>query len=314
MDMGTTKIAALAILAAIIAVTLCPHALAADGDKIVFVRAGNIWIVHTNGTQERQLTFTGQDACPSLSKDGKWVIYHSRNDKVTGFGQLYLLAAEGGAPKRFDIRGIAAAQDPSFSSDGNSFVFVGLSNVKAQASGDISRTHATVAILEVDLVNLKHRTIVSLPNVQIDQGYVYDAPSFSPDQTQVVFQRSGSDSGFEIIDMKGKPLFRYPKDPSDATPCGRPRFSSDGTHILCFSPSTPEAATDTIYLVDIRKGKKRKLGEGANPTFVEGGRAIVFEQGTNHGNPGAKTDLWYMKLGPSCPARKIVSNGSQPSD
>ena len=310
---GAMKMTALRVLLAALAVFLCSQALHAEGEKIVFVRGGNIWIGHTSGNQERQLTSTGQDASPSLSKDGKWVIYHSGKDKLTGFGQLYLLPTEGGAPKKFDIKGIHAGQDPSFSFNGDSFVFVALSNVKTQ--GDTSRTHATASILEVDLVNLKHRTIVSSPNVPLDQGFVYDAPSYSPDQAEVVFQHSGNGGGCEIVDMKGKSLFRFPKEPPDTTACWRPRFSPDGTHILCFAPSTSEGATDTIYLVDIKRGKKKKLTEGANPTFVEGGKAIVFEQWTNRmSNTGTRADLWYMKLGPACVSKKIISNGSQPSD
>ena len=301
------------VFLAVITVLLCSQALHAEGDRIVFVRGGNIWIGHVGGNQEKQLTFTGQDAAPSLSKDGKWVVYHSGSDKLTGFGQIYLLPTEGGAPKRFDLKGIHAGQDPSFSFNGDSFVFVGLSNAKTQ--GEASRAHATVSIVEVDLVNLKHRAILSSPNVPVDQGLLYDAPSYSPDQTQVVFRRNErNDSCSEVIDMKGKTVFRFPKEPSDTTACWRPRFSPDGTHILCFAPSTSEGTTDTIYLVDIKKGKKKKIAEGANPTFVEGGKAIVFEQSANHvSSAGTKADLWYLKLGSGGSMKKIISNGSQPS-
>jgi Tol biopolymer transport system component len=305
------------VVAVIFVLTLFGARASATGsDKLVFVRGGNIWIANPNGSQERQLTFSGQDGSPSLSPDGKWVIYHSGKDRLTGYGQLYLLSTSGGAAKKFDIKDIQMAQDPSFSFDGNGFVFVGLANARSQGLGDNARVTATMSISMVDLVNMKFRTVMSHPNTQLENGYIYDAPAFSPDQTLVVFQHSASDvsGGFEIVDLKGKSLFHYPKDPMDATPYWRPRFSADGTHILCFSPSTTEGAPDMVYTVDIRKGKKRRITEGANPTFVEGGRAIVFEQYTNHWSNGTKPDLWYLKLGPGGFARKIISNGSQPSD
>jgi len=310
--------AALPFFFSLVIVLLAGKAFATGSDRIAFVRGGNIWIAHTNGTQERQLTFTGQDNSPSLSPDGKWVLYHSGKDKHTAFGQLYLLSTEGGVPKKFDIKGIQAGQDPFFSFDGNSFVFVGISNTKAPgAGGDSSRAaHATISVCAVDLLNLKLKTVVSHPLAQPDGNSVYDSPSCSPDSSLIAFQHTGSDGsgGFEVVDPRGKFIFRYPKEPWDPTPYGRPRFSPDGAHILCYAPS-PESGTDTIYLVDMRKGKRRKIAEGANPTFAEGGKAIVFEQPTGHSNGGARSDLFYMKLGPNCgPPKKIIANGSQPSD
>ncbi len=292
------------------------EATAAGSDKLVFVRGGNIWIANPTGTQERQLTFTGQDWAPSLSPDGKWVVYCSGKDRLTGYGNLYLLSTAGGPPKKFDIKDMHGAQDPSFSFDGNWFVFVGLANPRTHGLGDGARVSATMSVSMVDLLNLKLRTVLTQQNVQLDGGYVYDSPSYSPDQTLVAFQHGSADvsGGFEIVDMKGKSLFRYPKDPTDPTPYWRPRFSPEGTHILCYSPSTAEGAPDIVYMVDIKKGKKRKIAEGANPTFVEGGRAIVFEQCSSRVNNGTKSDLWYMRLMPGYAPRKIVSNGSQPSD
>jgi Tol biopolymer transport system component len=302
----------------LVSILLSGQAFATGSDRIVFVRGGNIWIAHTNGSQERQLTFTGQDGSPSLSPDGKWVLYHSGKDKYAGFGQLYLLSTEGGVPKKFDIKGIQAAQDPFFSFDGNSFVFVGISNTRIQPpGGDVPKAHATMSICTVDLLNLKLKTVVSNPVTQVDGNYVYDAPSCSPDFSLISFQHNSGDGsgGFEVVDSRGKFLFRYPKEPWDPAPYWRPRFSPDGTHVLCYTPSTSESSPDTVYMVDIKKGKKKKVIEGANPTFVEGGKAIVFEMGNGHWSTGAKPDLFYMKLGPNCsPPKKIISNGSQPSD
>ena len=247
------------------------------------------------------------------------MLYNSGKEKYAGFGQLYLLSTEGGVPKKFDIKGIQAAQDPFFSFDGNSFVFVGISGARTQTSGnDSSRAyHAVMSVCTVDILNLKLKTVVSHPQTHSDGAYVYDAPSCSPDLSLITFQHNGSDGtgGIEVVDSKGKFLFRYPKEPWDPIPYWRPRFSPDGAHILCYSPSFSDSTPDTIYMIDIRKGKKKKIAEGANPTFVEQGKAIVFEQAAGHSSAGAKPDLYYMKLGPSCPPpKKIIANGSQPSD
>ena len=297
-----------------VAILFGVRAYATGSDRIVFVRSGNIWMAHVNGTQERQLTNSGRDGAPSLSPDGKWVLYYSGKDKPNDWGQLYLQAVKGGGRKKFDIKGIQAAQDPSFSFDGNSFVFVGLGNMKAPAEG--AKANATMSVISIDILNMTGRTILSYPNIQSDGGYVYDAPAYSPDGSLIAFQHnSETTNGFEVVDMKGKAVFRFPKEPTDHTVYRRPRFSPDGVHVLCYSPSTSEGTIDTIYLVDTKKGKKRKIAEGANPTFVEGGKAIIYEQWSNHWSNGTRPDLWYLRLGaPGCTPKKIIPNASQPSD
>jgi hypothetical protein len=88
--------------------------------------------------------------------------------------------------------------------------------------------------------------------------------------------------GFGILNETGKLFFHFPLGAADETPYWRPLFSADGKKILCFSPATNGEGSDIIYLVDIDRGTKMRVGEGLWPTFVDNGRAIVYERWSVH--------------------------------
>lgn len=62
--------------------------------QLAFVRGGDIWIAGINGSNEKQLTFSGNNRNPSISPDGKQIVFTSGYDKATGFGRLYSMSPE----------------------------------------------------------------------------------------------------------------------------------------------------------------------------------------------------------------------------
>jgi len=215
-------------------------------NHFVFIRNGNVWVANVHGTDVRQMTFSGKDASPALSPDGKWISYHSGSDERTGFGYLYMVPFTGGEPQRLSLQGMEGGEHPSF----------------------------------------------------------------SPDGRLIAYQHSGSDvsGGFSVIELTGKTVFRFPKSGSDPTPYWRPQFSPDGKQILCYSPATSEDKIDTIFMIDMKTGLKRRIIEGSNPAFVDSGRSIVFERWLDKWSPegNAKSDLWYLELKDGARPRKIL--------
>lgn len=176
----------------------------------------------------------------------------------------------------------------------------------------------TLAAMSLNVLNMKTEEIQSIlksPEAFLDAGYIYSHPSFSPDGRLIAFQHSGSDvsGGFSIINLKGKTIFRFPKNSSDTTPYWKPQFTPDGNGILCYSPATSEENNDKIYLIDIKSGAKKFVTDGSNPTFACKGSAIIFERWTDKWLQQAKSDLWFLELKEGAEPIMIIKDASSPS-
>ena len=278
-------------------------------NRFVFIRNGNVWIANFDGTSVKQITFSGKDASPVLSPDGKWISYHSGSDERTGFGYLYMVPFTGEQPQRLSLQGMEGGEHPYFSPDGRSIVFVGMSDVREKNTKGFNAVYATMSVAVLDPKTGVTQRIASRKNVLLDTGYVFSHPSFSPDGRLIAYQHSGSDvsGGFSVIDLSGKTVFSFPKSGSDPTPYWRPQFNPDGKQILCYSPATSEDMIDTIFMIDMKTGLKRRITVGSNPSLVDNGRSIVFERWLDKWSPegNAKSDLWYLELRDGGQPRKI---------
>jgi Tol biopolymer transport system component len=294
---------------------LTPLPSRAEGSLLAFVRGGNIWIADSHGGGARQLTSQGQAESPSLSRDGSRVAFTGSDVKGRA---VYLIATDGGSPQRLNLAGIGDAWSPAFTPDGQGLAVVTRFNIQKRQAGPYIEERATHAVSLVDLATGQIRHLIKAPNHPIDFGDVYDRPTVSPDGRLVAYQESYTDvsGGFVILTLEGKQVFRFPKDPEkDYRPFWRPSFSPDGGKVLCFSMPIREGEKSWIYLVDLKSGQASRIVEGYYPTFVEGGRAIVFERWTGtdkYGNPG-KIDLWRLDLTPGTTPRLILHNAEKPA-
>lgn len=289
---------------------------AAGGSKLAFVRGGNIWIANSDGTGARQLTSTGQDSSPALSPDGRWVAYTVRDGDRIAIG---LVPAQGGKAKMLTLPGIAQAWSPAFTPDGKSLAVVTRFNIKKRRVDGEDQEYATHAVSLVNLKTGKVKQVVATPDHFIDAGDMYEAPAVSPDGRRIAYQESGTDvsGGFVVVNRQGKQVLRFPRDPDqDYRPFWRPTFSPHGRRMLCFSMAISEGEKTYIYLVDLNTLKATRVTQGYYPTFVDGGKAIVFERWTETGKPGPdslKIDLWRLDLEPGAVPRLILKNASRPA-
>lgn len=192
-----------------------------------------------------------------------------------------------------------------------------MSDVKVKKIKGYNMTFATMSINILDIESKNIKTIIKSSDAFLDAGYIYSSPSFSPDGKFIAFQHSGSDvsGGFSVVDLKGRTIFSYPKKTSDPTPYWRPKFTSDGKKILCFSPATNENEKDLIFLIDIKSGTKKMITEGANSAFACDGNAIIFERWTNKwsSEDGVKSDLWLLELSDGTEPKIIRRNANSPN-
>ncbi len=71
-------------------------------DKIVFVHAGDLWLVSAQGGIARRLTsHSGLEVFPKFSPEGKMIAFTGQYDGNT---DVYVIPAEGGEPKRLTFR------------------------------------------------------------------------------------------------------------------------------------------------------------------------------------------------------------------
>jgi tricorn protease len=67
-------------------------------DKIVFVYAGDIWIVGSEGGQARRLTsHDGLELFPKFSPDGEWIAFSA---EYSGNRQVFVMSTAGGTPRQ----------------------------------------------------------------------------------------------------------------------------------------------------------------------------------------------------------------------
>jgi hypothetical protein len=292
-----------------------PATWAAGGSLLAFVRGGNIWIANSDGTEARQLTFDGQAASPALSLDGQWVAFTSTaGNKST----VSLVSTAGGPVRSLNIPGIHDSWGPAFTPDAGKLAVVTRFNVKKRLVEGETQEYATHAVSLVDLNSGKIRHVLKTPNHFIEAGDLYDRLAVSPDGRLIACQESGTDvsGGFVVLNLEGKRVLRFPQDPQDYHPYWRPTFSPDGRQMLCFSMAITGGEKTFIYLVDLKTLKAVRVAEGYYPTFVDGGKAIVFERWTETGGTGkeaTKIDLWRQDFTPGSKPRLILENAEKPA-
>ncbi|GLH72151.1 tricorn protease [Geothrix limicola] len=79
-----------------------------NGDRVVFTWEDDLWLGSLKGGQARRLTtHPGLETAARFSPDGKWIAFTAQYD---GVPQVYVMPAEGGAPRRLTWGGAATVQ------------------------------------------------------------------------------------------------------------------------------------------------------------------------------------------------------------
>ena len=305
-------------------VTLClvvsgfGSAWAAGNDRagsLVFVRGNEVWFADSHGRGQKMLkSLRNLDySPPALSADGSLAAVAAGVMKHTGMGNIQYISVSTGEAKALRVDGVYSADNPSFAPDGLSLAFVAAFNPQMNRTDDLDV--ADMAVVVAPVRGGRPKVVVMAREHILDAGYAFAGPVISPDGTMVAYQEVGSDvsGGFVVRNLKsGREVFRFPMDKDDYTPYWRPQFTPDGRSLLCYSPAVDLDAKSLIQLVDMPSGRKTVLTRGATPTFVDRGRAIVFERPVPGGaRPGS--ELWRLDLTPGAGPERIVRNGRAPA-
>ncbi len=197
-----------------------------DGKTIAFERAGDLWLMHADGTHQTQLTSgPGIDTTPAWSPDGKKIVFVRSDDGSLAGQSMFVKPVAGGLPTRLTSADDGCAYAPTWASTGRYVVF----------SDECQRT-----LLKVDTTNGSISTIIGTAGVAGPGGqWLYEgtSPDVSPDGTRVAvnFEQPPSYNPCEIADvtLSGTGL----RDLASSGDCGAfmsddPAYSPDGKRLV----------------------------------------------------------------------------------
>ncbi len=257
---------------------------------IVFVYAGDLWIVNREGGEANRLTTgVGVETSPQFSPDGSTVAFTGEYD---GNVDLYTVPATGGVPKRITYHP-GADQLAGWTPDGKQLLFVSQRN---SYSGRFAR------LLTVPITG-GFPTEVPLP-----MGY---AGSYSPDGSKLAYEpmsrafnswkryRGGMTSPIWIANLNDSSVEKIPRDNSNDYAPMWPRSDADKVYFL-----SDRNGPTSLFAYDTRSKKVTQSiqNDGLDIKSASvGPDAIVYEQfGT--------LNLYDLKSGKTKPVNITINS------
>jgi Tol biopolymer transport system component len=230
-----------------------------EGDRVVGVDY-DVYVVNTDGSEERNLTDDALSVRPMWSPDGQEIAFWSGPD---GAGGIYVMHGDG-SDRRLVARnhGLVA-----WSPDGKKILLLrgGHQVCRAPCLGGGGSTKASVVVANVDGSGLRNLTRIWAGNGS--------TPSWSPDGRKIVFvnDRAGNPEIYVMnADGSGqRNLSRHPGHDSD------PEWSPDGKRIAF---TTKREGNFETYVMNADGSDQRNLTRNPAPD-----RYPVWSPGRKHG-------------------------------
>ncbi len=221
--------------------------------EIAFVRAGEIYVMNADGSNQQNLTNNPAfDAGPAWSPDRTKIAFQSNRD---GNNNIFVMNANGSNPQNL-TNNPAFDVDPSWSPDGTKIAF------RSTRSG-ISQ----IFVMDADGSNPQN-----LSNNSEGDSF----PAWSPDGAKIAFlsSRDGNPEIFVMNADDGSNPQNLSNNP--ATDAG-PAWSSDGSKIAFFSSRD---GNQEIYVMNADGSNPQNLSNNPafdqNPTWSPDGSKIAF--------------------------------------
>lgn len=230
-----------------------------DNGVIVFGKTvdgtHNLWTMRADGTHKKQLTQTGA-ANPSWSPDGRYVVFTNNHQ------QLQMMDYQNGSVRMLTPSHYAVTSTPVWSRDGSRIVFVA-------AQQPLGQKQQAVLAMNIDTARVS-------PVASWTAQFAYQSPSWSPDGTQVVYERMNAQSAELIITNLAQKRSRTLTTLSDVVPA-HSSWSPNGKKIL-YSDSA-----DEVYTIWPDGSHRSAIadGESYDASWLPNGNGIVFLEAHN---------------------------------
>ena len=262
-------------------------------DWIAFIRAGNIWVMRPDGSEDRALTHAGGCSAPAVSPDSQRVAYVGQQGEES---DIYLVDLQGGPPQRLSQD--LDVYQPGWSPQGKHLTYLRLPASEEQSEGSVELLHPVVLrnlqeplrfdafesrtglqFLSEEKVFLaqtdENETIQALwrMNLEATEGDHMDLPqeefdpyfcqpAISPDGKQLAYvSLSDRGEGHLVQDLSGNVLARwgpYPPLGSDV-PFPPPLWSPDGRWVLFEHSNLSAEETAGLWVTEVETGQNRRL-------------------------------------------------------
>lgn len=217
-----------------------------DGKKIAFTSnrdgAGDIYVMNSDGSNVRRLTFTPQAESSSVwSPDGTKIVFDSARD---GNREIYIMNADGSDQTRLTFNPTIDSGPVSFSPDGKRVAF----SRNASNEGEAVYNY-DIYVMNIDGSELK----------QVTTDPEFDAePVWSPDGSRILFT-SGRDHNFRLYAISPDGSGEVDLSPNSPTSFGAFAFTADGRQVYCTGNTPEKIEIIQIYLVNADGTNRRQL-------------------------------------------------------
>lgn len=188
-----------------------------DGEKIIFKREGEIYLLDIDTKEEIRLTNSAvEEWNPSFSPDGEKILFQ-REEEGTGWSHIYIMNVDGTDKKRIVEGGeFRTPQLPSFSPDGKRILFM----------EEVGKNN------DIYTINLDGTEKRNLTNNPADDTF----PIFSPNGTKIAFFSDRDKVNFYeiyVMNQDGSDQRRVTNRKFGFWETHQfPIFSPDGSHII----------------------------------------------------------------------------------
>jgi pimeloyl-ACP methyl ester carboxylesterase len=280
---GLSALVALAVAVAVMSLIVAPAEAAFPGanGKLAFARAGHIWTVNPDGSDETQLTHGHPgDHFPTWSADGTQIAFSRMpaNDAQSEeffYADIWVMNADGSEQRNITNAPLDSDVQPTWSPDGTRIAF---SRVDERRVNDERHYESDVWAINADGSGL-----VNLTGMAAYDTYL--APVWSPDGSRLAF--TGEDNNIWLVGADGSGLAPLTDNiDEDVLQNQRVSWSPDGTRIAWArrrSAVGEGPRVGDIFAVEADGSGQTQLTDGSldasMPVWSPDGEQIIFTSG-----------------------------------